>query len=87
VYFTQHAVERFRERFAGGLTFYSARQELIILAKTAVPLRELTGSGEQQWLVTDGVPFLLVCKHDPRSGLVCVTVKPAPESAGPEPDP
>jgi hypothetical protein len=93
VYFTQHAVERFRQRWASGLSYARARYELVILSKTAVPLRERTQAGDLQFQVTDGAPIVFVCKREHREGhgaLVCVTVLPEPEQPaceGDEPDP
>ncbi len=78
---TVHAVERFRARWAGGLTYRHALRELRVLSETAVPLREKTDSGEEQWLVTDGAPIVLVAKRD-RGDLICVTVLPPQESDG-----
>lgn len=82
---TVHAVERFRARWAGGLSYRHALRELRVLSETAVPLREKTDRGEEQWLVTDGAPIVLVAKRD-RGDLICVTVLP-PMGSGGEPCP
>lgn len=77
VYCTQHAVERFRERWAKGLTYPHARRELMILATGATRLKERSVNGQEQWLVNDGSGIILVMKRDPgQRGMICVTVLP-----------
>ena len=90
MFFTQHAVERFRRRWAPGLSHAAALRELITLSQTARPLRERTFDGEEQWEASDGSGLVFVVRRDQgrkRHGFVCVTVLPQreqPEDVEPE---
>lgn len=90
VYFTHHAIERFRERWAGGLPYAHALRELVVLGQNAVLLRSRTRNGDLQYQVKEAAdPIVFVCKrdHPGRGGLVCVTVLPEPETDPAEVDP
>ncbi len=69
--FVDHAVERYVQRIAQGLSLHEARARLE--AATATPTKFRSGSGEAYWLLPDCVA---VVKHDRRFGPVCVTVVP-----------
>lgn len=89
MYFTQHAIERFRERFVPQFSHGRAKHELIALVPLARPLREHTAHGEQRWLIDDGTSrIVLVVKRDHRGpdGLTCVTVLQADEPWEDQPD-
>lgn len=82
VYCTQHAVERFRERWAQGLTYAHARRELSLLAQRATHMRERSVNGQEQWICNDGSGIVMLMKRDAgQRGMICVTVLP-PEEAG-----
>lgn len=71
---TDHAVLRYVERHAPGLSHVQARADIEHLAGGATPLKKRTLGGQQLWRV-DVPPMLLVIKPD--SGrYVCVTVLP-----------
>lgn len=69
MFFTQHAVERFRQRFAPALAHGHCLRELKLLAASAHRLKERTRTGELQLELSDGSGAILVVKGD-----VCVTV-------------
>jgi len=69
MFFTQHAIERFRQRFAPGLPHSHCLRELKVLGASAHRLKERTRTGELQLEVSDGSGAIFVLKGD-----VCVTV-------------
>lgn len=74
--FTDHAVQRYRQRHAGELSFDEAKERLVGAAGSAVPLRRKTDNGQEQWRV-DSLDIILVTKHDPKARVhTCVTVLP-----------
>ena len=84
MYFTQHAIRRFRQRWAPALSYGAAVRELVVLSQSSVLLREKTYKGDLQFKSSDGAPIVFVCKREPgngRDGLVCVTVLPEPAPA------
>jgi hypothetical protein len=70
---TQHAVERFQQRWAPDESFAVLSERLQSLIATATRVREKTHRGHEIW-TADGVRF--VVKRDPRVGPVVVTVLP-----------
>ena len=85
MFLTQHAVERFRERWAAGLSYQHALRELRLLSRSARRLRERTAAGDLQFEASDGSGIIFVVKREPGfgDGLVCATVLPEPEAADP----
>lgn len=77
MYFTQHSIDRFQEHWAPAMSRQACLRELVVLSRTARPLRARTPKGDEQWIATDGAPVVLVVKREPSphsDGLVCVTV-------------
>lgn len=75
MYFTQHAVDRFRARCAPGLTYAHALRELKFLSQSARRLKEHTASGEEKFEASDGSKLVFVVKRGHSGdGLTCVTV-------------
>jgi hypothetical protein len=87
IFFTKHAIDRFRERFAGGLGYGHALAELKVLSQGARRLRDKTANGEERYEVGDGSRMVFVVKDDPRAGKVCVTVLFGEDEHGAESDP
>ena len=80
-----HAVARFRERVAGGLSHARARAELLILSKTARKLDERTPKGDEFWEARDGAPIRFIVKVDAVHHVrICTTVL-APDERQSEP--
>lgn len=69
---TDHAIRRYIKRHARHLSFAEAEGALRELAADAVPLKERSLNGQEQWKAGD---LILVCKRD-RGDVVCVTVLP-----------
>lgn len=89
MFVSQHAVERFRKRFAGGLSHGHALRELILLTKTARRLRENAEAGRERWEAADGSGMILIVErtHGARrigDGLTCVTVLRGDETDDPD---
>jgi len=83
VFFTQHAIERFRQRYAPGFTHAAALRELQTLALSARPMREKAPGGKLRYVISDGEPITLVCIRNPRGTgdrIVCITVLPKGET-------
>lgn len=83
MYFTPHAIERFRQRYAPGYTYSAALRELQTLALSAKPQKRKASGGKLYYLITNGQPILLVCHRNERGDrlaerdrLVCETVLP-----------
>lgn len=70
---TQHAVERFQQRWAPNESFAVLSERLQALIASATRVREKTNRGHEIW-TSEGVRF--VVKRDPRVGPVVVTVLP-----------
>jgi hypothetical protein len=83
---TVHAVEQFVERCATHLDFNEARALLVERSLRASKMRTRTVKGQDQWRITDP-DAVLVTKHDPSCGLVCVTVLWAADAAQDDPSP
>lgn len=65
MYVTQHAVERFRRRFAGGLSHAHALRELVVITRTARRLDGNTADGAERWAAEDGSGMVLVVRSTP----------------------
>jgi hypothetical protein len=90
MYFTEHAIRRFRAHSAPGFSYSAALRELIVLSATCAPIRQKAKEGDLQFQVTDGQRIIFVCKREPHpgtDGLVCVTVLPEPEAEVGDVDP
>jgi hypothetical protein len=80
---TDHAVERYQERFTPHLSRAAARAELEVLVAGARPTGHQTRGGEADIWICDGGVRLLV-RRDERVGRVVTTVLPpshSPENA------
>jgi len=78
--FTQHAVERFIQRHAPGLSIAEARAHLEDRGHDATRLKQKTIKGQAQWQIDDP-PCILVVKYDTRiRRAVVVTVLAEPET-------
>ena len=73
---TQHALARFVERVAPGMTLDEAQSWLDAHAHHATPLPARTRRGQRQWYLPTpyGRDAVLVTKPDPGGVLVVVTV-------------
>jgi hypothetical protein len=61
---TQHAIERFHERVAPGLSFPHAKRELILLTESARKTDIRTATGDEVWVCEGGAR--LVVRKDRR---------------------
>jgi hypothetical protein len=62
---THHAVARYAERYAPWLSFEEAHAALALAASTAIPLRERTKYGDEQWAISEPVARLVVKREGP----------------------
>lgn len=70
---TSHAIDRFRSRHVPHLTHAEAARELSARLPDAVKIDEKSILGQDQWLIAEPYGVLLVCKNDPKVGIVAVT--------------
>ena len=77
IYFTIHAVDRYKSRWRPNYSNRAALSELIIAAKDATCQKKRTACGQAIWHATtrDGDSLRLVTKNDDRR-IVCVTILP-----------
>jgi hypothetical protein len=75
---TNHAFERYAERHLRSEPLERAIAYLTEEAKTATPIREKTLTGDEQWVSTSGVIFVMR-RDGGKSRPVCVTVLPREE--------
>jgi hypothetical protein len=83
-YITEHAIDRFRERVAPGLSPTHAKRECILLARGAKRTDEKSSHGDEVWVAQDGAPVRFVVKTDEQGMRVCATVL-GPEDRESEP--
>ncbi len=92
MYITQHAVERFRKRYAGGLSHGHALRELIVISREARRLNETAQDGRELWEASDGSGMVLVVARESGGrrrgdGMTCVTVLYGREDVDPVAEP
>jgi hypothetical protein len=73
---TIHAVERFRERWAPGFTYWRAKRELLFLAMGAFPMRNKSKAGGELWRCKWDDQIVFVVARNTRHQPVCVTILP-----------
>jgi len=70
---TAHSVDRFRSRHVPHLTHNQAHHELESLLPRAVLIPQKSTLGQDQYLIEEPYGVILVCKNDPKVGIVAVT--------------
>ena len=80
-YFLPHAVDRFRQRFAPGLSHGHALRELIAMSGRARRIKAGAMGGRLYFEIGDSDKIVLVCQRRER-GLAVMTVLPPGELAG-----
>jgi hypothetical protein len=70
---TAHSIDRFRTRHVPHLTHEQAHRELKALLPRATLIQEKSPLGQDQWFIEEPYGVLLVCKNDPKVGIVAVT--------------
>lgn len=88
VQITDYAATQYARRIDETLTVVEARTLLEHIARVAVPLRQKTILGQEQWQLHEPKPCVLVVKRDSDCGRpVVVTVHDAPVVSDAEQDP